>query len=120
MKKSLFLFFSLLLVTNLFLGCKYGESVLIVTIDEQSSEIGLIKESLKKGGEIVLSVSAAREIDASFDDKYAISDSSAKFLIKPALLNFVGGNGWKLNTIFPVSPYYESIEYYFTKPHFLK
>ncbi len=120
MKKSFILLSALLLITSLFFSCKYGEYILIVSIDDQSSEIDLIKESLKKGGEIVLSVSAAREIDADFDTKYAVSDSTSNFFVKPALLNFIGGNGWKLKSIAPASSYYESEEYYFTKQYIVK
>ena len=47
---------------------------------------------------ISINVELARKIDEEFDNNYANFDSNNQFLIKPALLNFVGGNGWKLIT----------------------
>ena len=76
-------------------GCK----VLIVLLKDKEnevSEVSLIKKAFDKGGRIVLDVDVAREIDKGFDEKYTATGSDGKFLVTPAILNFVGGQGWNL------------------------
>ena len=95
MKKSIF---ALCLIALLFCGCgNKGDKILIVEIAEKNadvSDVSLVKEALTRGGMIVISVDIARQIDSEFDEKYTTSGNSDSFLITPALLNFVGGNGW--------------------------
>jgi len=77
-------------------GCK----ILFVEIkgkndaDTQVSSPAYVKEALSKGGgRIVLDVNVIRAIDAKFISKYATSEEG-KFSIRPAILNYVGGQGW--------------------------
>ena len=82
-------------------GCK----VLIVILkdkENETSEVSLIKQAFNKGGRIILDVEVAREIDKEFDEKYAASGSDGKFLVTPAVLNFVGGQGWNLLQMQPL------------------
>jgi hypothetical protein len=80
-------------------GCieEKGDKILFVQIGKDKddlSEQAVIEESLKKGGQITINIALAREIDKDFDEKYSVSDSEGSFLIRPALLNFIGDNGW--------------------------
>ena len=103
------LFFSLMLTTMP--SCnpsEKGEKILIVEIqgenmgrnNDNTSEISVIRRALETGGQLTLDVEALRQIDPKFDSNYAVSGSDGKFLVKPAILNFVGGQGWRLLQIF--------------------
>jgi len=85
-------------------GCK----VLIVSIEKGSevSELEIIKKAFNIGGMIALDVATARKIDSSFDEKYIAAGSDGKFLVAPAILNFVGGQGWTLIQVQPSPQYY--------------
>jgi hypothetical protein len=97
-------------------GCSgKGDKILFVEIKGENSfsegevsEIELIKESLDKGGSLTLDVAVLRSIDNEFDTKYTASNSEREFFIRPAILNFVGGQGWHLLQIFglPGNPQY--------------
>jgi len=76
-------------------GCK----VLILSSkgkDDKVSDEQMINQALDKGGYIVIDVPSARKIDKEFDKKYAAFGSDDKFLVIPAILNFIGGQGWTL------------------------
>jgi hypothetical protein len=80
-------------------GCigNNGDKILIVEISKEEvglSEQAVIKESLEKGGSITINVDLARKIDENFDEKYAVFNSAETFFTRPALLNFIGDNGW--------------------------
>jgi len=84
-------------------GCtgNNGDKVLFVEISKEKDELSeqaVIKESLKKGGAITINVELARKIDEKFDEKYAVYDSKNLFFTRPALLNFIGDNGWNYNS----------------------
>ncbi|MDR1466639.1 MAG: hypothetical protein LBI40_03375 [Treponema sp.] len=92
-----------------------GDKILIIDIKGESnfgeddvSEVGLIKEALEKGGALTLDVAVLRTIDSEFDSKFTASNSEGNFRIRPAILNFVGGQGWHLLQIFglPGAPQY--------------
>jgi hypothetical protein len=93
-----------------------GDKILIVEIqgentfndDDEVSEVALIKEALKKGGGLTLNVAVLRNIDNNFDSLYTVSNSDGQFFIRPAILNFIGGQGWHLLQIFglPGNPQY--------------
>ena len=67
-----------------------------VTPNFKIGKIGFEK-SLKKGGSITINVDLARKIDENFDEKYAVMNSEGTFFTRPALLNFIGDNGWNYN-----------------------
>lgn len=79
-----------------------GDHVLLVQLaseDEAAdelSELQVVRDSLERGGSINVNVSTARQIDKEFDAKYAVMNTEGSFLILPAVLNWVGGNGWHL------------------------
>lgn len=79
-------------------GSGNGDKILIVTVDSDEDITGIeqVKESLGKGGKINLDVKTCRDIAPDFDEKYTASDSEGSFLVQPAILNFIGGNKWKL------------------------
>jgi hypothetical protein len=94
-----------------------GDKILIVQLvnkdsGDKPSEEEYIKLSLLNGGYITLDVDTIRKIDSKFDEKYATADSKGKFLVLPAILNFVGGQGWNLRSI---SGGLGNADYYFTK-----
>lgn len=80
-----------------------GDYVLIVNVaseDEKKelSEVEYIKKALKYGGHISVNVDIARKVEeGKFDELYTILNKDNKFVILPAILNWVGGHGWKLN-----------------------
>jgi hypothetical protein len=82
------------------------------TESNKLSEVSFVKESLDKGGRIVLSPEAALQIDKDFVSKYAVKDSNGYYFIHAALLNFVGGHGWYLTQVQEDS---NSTSYYFVK-----
>jgi hypothetical protein len=61
---------------------------------------------------LTLDVDVLRKIDSGFDAKYAVTGSDGKFFIRPAILNYIGGQGWHLLQVFglPGAP-----QYIFTK-----
>lgn len=79
-----------------------GDRVLLVQLageDEAAdelSELQVVRDSLERGGSINVNVSIARQIDKEFDASYAVMNTEGTFLVLPALLNWVGGNGWRL------------------------
>jgi len=78
-----------------------GDKILLVKVynsqrSYEVSEIDVIKEALEKGGEITVDTTVAREIDPDFDSKYTVANSRGTFLTRPAILNFIGGQGWRL------------------------
>ena len=84
-------------------GCigNNGDKILMVAIadkDDKLSEQVYVENSFKKGGWITINVDLGRKIEEKFDEKYAVFDKKREFLTTPALLNFIGGNGWKLNS----------------------
>jgi hypothetical protein len=94
-----------------------GDKILIVEIqgensfkddDDDVSEVSLITEALEKGGSLTLNVEVLRKIDLEFDSKYTASNSEGKFFVRPAILNFIGGQGWHLLQVFglPGNPQY--------------
>ena len=98
-KLTTFCFFFIFLSMT---GCigNNGDKILIVEISKDKDELSeqaVIKESLKKGGSITINVDLARKIDKNFDEKYAVMNSAGSFFTRPALLNFIGDNGWKYN-----------------------
>lgn len=115
-KKILF-FVSLFWILSLS-GCSSnkGERVLIAQFRaDDSSNAQFVKETLRMGGEITLNVETAREIDPDFDNKYAVSDKDGKFLTRPALINFIAGNGWNFKQTFCINMNSENQEFYFSK-----
>jgi hypothetical protein len=92
-----------------------GDKILIIYIEGESvsgdseiSEEGLIRQALDKGGTLTLNVAALRKIDTGFDSKYTATDIKGQFYTRPAILNFIGGQGWHLLQIFglPGNPQY--------------
>ena len=82
-------------------GCK----VLIVILKDKENQVSdetMIKQALDKGGFITLDVEIARKLDKEFDQKYTATGSDDKFLVTPAILNFVGGQGWNLLQMQPL------------------
>jgi hypothetical protein len=84
-------------------GCtgNNGDKILIVEISKEKDELSeqeVIEKSLKKGGMITINVDLARKIDENFDEKYAVMNSEGTFFSNPALLNFIGDNGWNYNS----------------------
>lgn len=76
-----------------------GDHVLLVQLagdDEEPSELQVVRDSLERGGSINVNVSVARQLDKEFDARYAVPDTEGSFIVLPALLNWVGGNGWHL------------------------
>jgi hypothetical protein len=75
-----------------------GERILIVhSVAENSREVSekeVIQKALSMGGYISVNVDALRAIEPSFDALYTVLNSNRQFMILPAILNFVGGNGW--------------------------
>ena len=117
-KTFIYLFILALGISLTFSACdspaSKGSKILIVEITsdkEKASEEALIRKALDKGGAITLSVEVARKIDASFDEKYTTSGSDGKFMVYPALLNFIGGQGW--NFVQSVGGF--GSEYFFVK-----
>lgn len=130
MKSKLNVVFGIMLVfCFIFVGCSNGnipgmsnrgDKILIVEVqgenvgrDADVSEESLIRQALDKGGSIVLNIEILRTIDNEFDSKYTASNSSGQFYTRPAILNFVGGQGWHLLQVFglPGNP-----QYFFVKP----
>ena len=64
--------------------------------DNEVSEVSYLREAFDKGGWITLNTDVAHEFDKDFESKYAAVDSDGRYLIRPALLNFVGVQGWYL------------------------
>jgi hypothetical protein len=96
-----------------------GDKILIVDIkggsnfdEDDISEVGLIKKALEKGGALTLDVAVLRTIDSEFDSKFTASNSEGKFLVIPAILNFVGGQGWHLLQVLELS---DTPQYIFVK-----
>lgn len=92
-----------------------GDKILIVEIygenvsgNDEVTEVSLINNALQKGGSVTLNVDVLRQIDPQFDSKYTASNSNGQFYIRPAILNFIGGQGWHLLQIFglPGNPQY--------------
>ena len=91
-----------------------GDKILIVhihgesSIREDISERGLVLQALEKGGTLILDVDILRRIDPEFDIKYTATDSRGSFYTRPAILNFIGGQGWRLLQVFglPGDPQY--------------
>lgn len=91
-------------------GCK----ILIVSIEKDLgtdeskdvSDVVLIRQALEKGGMIVLNTDVAKEIDSQFESKYAAVNVDGQYFIAPALLNFIGGQGWVFVQIQGVQQYY--------------
>jgi hypothetical protein len=78
-----------------------GDKILFVDYEDDVSKVNnesFIKEALEKGGSISVNVDVLRKIDPDFDKKYAVLDEKGEFLVKPAVLNFIGGQGWHLNS----------------------
>jgi hypothetical protein len=115
-KQSYFiLFMSIVMVLSSCNQYGKGDKILIVEIqgensfsENEISEEALIKEALQKGGSITLNVEVLRNIDNNFDSLYAAANSDGNFLVRPAILNFIGGQGWHLLQIFglPGNPQY--------------
>ena len=108
-----------LFLCTVFLFTSCGSRVLIVSIVEESpsgtqaTQVKTIEQSLVRGGQIVIDVKTARQIDQEFDNKFAVIEQDNKFIIRPALLNFIAANGWSfkhVSNLLLASP-----EYYFTK-----
>lgn len=128
-KRIVFTFGILINICFLFVNCSIenipgyknkGHKILIVRIQGESvddyddiSDEYLIKNALDKGGYIFLNVDIIRKMDNEFDYKYTTLNSNGQFFTKPAILNFVGGQGWQLLQIFgfPGDP-----QYIFVKP----
>ena len=105
------------------LGCKpeekpdKGEKVLIVSISRTDvSEVSMVRASLEKGGMVTLNSSVATQIDPLFEEKYTVSNNQGSYLVKPAILNFIGGQGWHLKQQFCINLNYDNCEYIFVKP----
>ena len=97
-----------------------GHAVLVVRfsgipdVDET-----LVKNVLSKGGAITCGydsdyVRFLREYDEDFDEATA-SDKDGKFLIHPAVLNWISSKGWKFQQKFCINLNEENVEYYFIK-----
>ena len=72
----------------------------MVEFDNDSDmDVATAAEVLKKGGKAILNVPLCRKLDADFDSKYAVANKEGNFFSVPAVLNFVAGNGWKLNSV---------------------
>jgi hypothetical protein len=111
-------FILLMSIVMVLLSCNQngkGDKILIVEIqgensfsENEVSEEALIKEALQKGGSITLNVEVLRNIDSNFDSLYATVNSDGNFLVRPAILNFIGSQGWHLLQIFglPGNPQY--------------
>jgi tetratricopeptide (TPR) repeat protein len=73
--------------------------VLLVEINLQNSNnissAYEIRNSLLKGGLIVINSEVIESIDPDFAGKYAAINYTGQYKIYPALLNFIGGQGWK-------------------------
>ncbi|MFW6311486.1 MAG: hypothetical protein ACOC1K_04545 [Nanoarchaeota archaeon] len=99
---KIFVFLLLLVAVMYNSGFIFGNSyrVLMVEVgDDGSDEISerkVIEESIKRGGYIIIDVSTIRSIDKNFDDKYTVARNDGKFLIAPALLNWVSDHSWEL------------------------
>jgi hypothetical protein len=95
--------FAILFICSIFVSCDQngkGDKILTVNLvpndSDYASEIEVIKESLVKGGGITLSGTAIKEIDPNFASKYGVTDSEGRYSVIPAIVNFVGDNGWNL------------------------
>jgi hypothetical protein len=104
---------TLVILLAVFLGCMIvllfksvntgGDRILIVNIaseDEKKdlSEVEYVKKAIEAGGHITVNVDIARKVEGNkFDLLYTVADKNNKFVILPAILNWVGGHGWKLN-----------------------
>lgn len=78
---------------------EYGDKILIVRIERGSdfpSDTTTIRNAFVVGGQITLGVEVLRELDRRFDDRFTASSYDRRFLTRPAILNFVGGQGWRL------------------------
>jgi len=93
-----------------------GDKILVVRIGDKNddvSEVELIKNALEKGGQLTLNVEVLKQLDnPKFSSKYTASGSDGRYFTRPAILNFVGGQGWRLLQI--VVDSYET-EYFFVK-----
>ncbi len=97
LKKKIFYGIFFLVIIMALSSCNEGDKILVVKIESNKdniSEISVIKKSLEKGGFINLDVEVLRKIEPKFDSEYAATDSKGNFFIMPAILNFVGGQGW--------------------------
>jgi len=54
-----------------------------------------IEKALEIGGDITLSAEIASFINYDFESIFTISNKDEKYLIRPAILNFVGNYGWE-------------------------
>lgn len=91
--------------------------VLIVKFcdEDEKTDLKQIKEGLIKGGYIEINSDSIMSIDPEFDSKYANTNSANKYYIKPALLNFVSGQGWRFQQKFCINLNENNAEYYFIK-----
>jgi len=121
--KKIFVSVMLLFAFASLTGCgakqNNGESVLVVRVVSDANEVSetaLAKSALQSGGEISINVALARELDIEFDAKYTNCNADGKFLVQPALLNFIAGNGWSFKQLFCINMNEENAKYFFTKP----
>jgi len=81
----------------------YGDKILIVRIargDEFPSDVTKVRSAFETGGQVTLDVDVLREINRFFDSRFTTLSYDGRFLVRPAILNFVGGQGWRLLQVY--------------------
>ena len=79
-----------------------GEIYLLVEFNpDRKSDVSpanYVRNALKTGGFIKIDSDVCEKVDANYPDKYS-TDNNGRFYTTPAMMNFVGENGWKLRTV---------------------
>ncbi len=95
-------------------------ALLVVTFSKSPvKDATLLSNVLRTGGSLECGssgdyVSFLRENDENFD-MAAASDENGKFIVRPAILNWISSKGWKFQQKFCINLNADNIEYYFVK-----
>ena len=97
-----------------------GHSILIVQFSQSpDKDKVLLDNALRVGGMITCGsdgdyVTFLRNYDENFDAA-AAENSNGKFVIRPAVLNWLSSKGWKFQQKFCINLNEDNAEYYFVK-----
>lgn len=99
---------------------RLSNAVLIVHFDDDAeADDVLLDNTLRRGGYLEMSTSSAYVEFLRKHDKYfdlaAASNEEGKFLVLPAILNWVSSKGWKFQQKFCINLNSDNAEYYFVR-----
>lgn len=97
-----------------------GHAILVVKFSSiPDKDKVLLRNVLRTGGALTCGYDSdyanfLREFDPNFEFA-AASNADGKYIIHPAVLNWISSKGWKFQQKFCINMNYENAEYYFIK-----